>query len=102
MDIGVTQIKASWTLPSISKITSVLQVICFTTSIKIKVLVELTNFSAKRVSLPNEIPCLAKRVSLRNEIPCETSFHAKRVSLRNEFPSETSFPAKRVSLRNKI
>ena len=40
-----------------------LQVICFTTSIKIKVLVELT----------------------RSEFPWQTSFPAKRVSLQNQF-----------------
>ena len=45
-----------------------LQVICFTKGIKIKVLMELT----------------------RNEFLCETSFPAKLVSLPNEFPCETS------------
>ena len=86
MNIGVAQTKAAWTLPPVSKITPgswcifanycclhsffwkksqndiisptfVLQVICFTTSIKINVLVELTKY---------EFPC-------RNNNPEENS-----------------------------
>ena len=93
MDIGETQVKAVWTLPSIYKIapggsyffanycclnsffskelqshtissTFVLQVICFTTSIKINVSVELTRNAFSYEA--NEFSC---ETSLQNWIP---------------------------------